>query len=258
MKKASIEIIGAGIRLIQEGLSDGTNGNISVRSAGGDEFLITPSARDYRRLASRDLVRINLVDGRITGRLAPSSESELHARIYRARRDVGAIVHHHATFATAVAVARRTIPVLVDEASDIGPIHTAPYAVSASTDLAVVVAAHLTAENNAVLIANHGAVVVGSNLKEAVRRAIAVERIAKIYIAAELLGGACPLDADAIAANRTFFERYRGARRPVADRSATRELIGVRDLVGHGVDAATIFASLLRGFIVQRLRRVGV
>jgi len=255
--KASIQIIEAGIRLIEEGLSDGTNGNISVRSADRDEFLITPSARDYRGLVARDLVSVSLVDGRVTGRLAPSSESQLHALIYRSRRDVGAIVHHHATFATAVAVARRTIPVLVDEASDIGPIHTAPYAVSASAEMAAVIAEHLANGNNAVLVANHGAVAVGGNLKEAVRRAIAIERLAKIYIAAELLGGACPLDDHAIAVNREFFERYRGTPRPVPAREPFRDQIDVGDLVRYSVRAATTFAALLRGFITQRLRRVG-
>lgn len=256
---ASFQIIEAGIRLVEEGLSDGKNGNISVRCEGGTEFLITPSARDYRRLSIRDLARVDLVDGHATGRLRPSSESRLHAAIYQCRPDVNAIVHHHATFATAVAVARKTIPVLVDEASDIGPIHTAPYAASASHGLAETVAKQFVTGNNAVLVANHGAVAVGADLNEAVRRAIAIERLAKIYIAAELLGGACPLDDHAVSVSREFFASYRnGDAAANTLRTPSPARIGVADLVGYSVQAGMTFASLLQGFILQRLRRAGV
>jgi L-fuculose-phosphate aldolase len=257
---ASMQIIEAGIQLIEEGLSDGTNGNISTRCETGNEFLITPTARNYRRLAVRDLVRVDLVNGRATGHLRPSSESRLHAAIYRSRPDVNAIVHHHATFATAVAVARKTIPVLVDEASDIGPIHTAPYAASASLDLATIVAQQLATGNNAVLVANHGAVAVGSDLNEAIRRALAIERLAKIYIAAEVLGGAHALDDDAIAVNREFFAGYRTGHATshiLKTPSPGRGQISVGDLVRYSFEAAMTFISLLQGFILQRLRRVG-
>ncbi len=88
-----------------------------------------------------------------------------------------------------VAVARQTIPVLIDEAADIGPIPTAPYAPSASQELADAASSELAKGRNAVLLANHGVVVVGRDLREAARRALEVERLAKIYIGAALLGG---------------------------------------------------------------------
>src|SRR2546430_1858969 len=114
------EVLAAGLRLVESELSDGTSGNISVRYDDGSTILITPSSRDYRLLTERDLVRVHLGSGSAEGRWRPSSEWRLHARVYDARSDVNAVIHHHGTWSSAVAVARKTIPVLIDEAADIG------------------------------------------------------------------------------------------------------------------------------------------
>lgn len=181
------QIIEVGWRLVEANLTDGLSGNISARGPDGVTALITPSALDYRLLTERDLVRIHLGSGKAEGRRKPSSEWRLHVAIYRTRPDINAVIHQHATWASAVAVARKTIPVLIDEAADIGSIPTAPYAPSASEELAETAARELAKGSNAILLANHGAVVVGRDLHEATRRAVELERLAKIYIGAELL-----------------------------------------------------------------------
>ena len=253
------EIIEAGWRLIEADLTDGTSGNISVRCPGEPTILITPSARDYRLLTEQDLVRVNLESGEAEGRWKPSSEWRLHVAIYRARPDVNAIIHHHATWASAVAVARKTIPVLIDEAADIGPVPTAPYAPSASDELARVASSALAEGTNAVLLANHGAVAVGRDLREAMRRALEVERLAKIYIGAELLGGAHALDQAEVTKSRVFFDAYRAA--PVESRGLFRSArpivgpVGLQDLVTYGFRAGITFASLLQSLILQKLHR---
>jgi len=203
------EIIDIGLALLESGLIADTHGNVSARDADGKSMVITPSRRDYRLLEEGDLVRVDLATGRATGRWNPSSEWRLHAAIYEARRDVNAIVHHHAVWASAVSAARKTIPVLIDEAADIGPISTAPYAASASKELAQSAAAELVRGSNAILLANHGAVAVGRDLREAFRRAVEVERLAKIYVGATVLGGAHPLDDAAVARSLAFFKEYR-------------------------------------------------
>jgi L-fuculose-phosphate aldolase len=255
----SRQIIEVGLRLIETGLTDGTSGNISARCPDGVTALITPSARDYRLLTERDLVRMHLGSGNSEGQLKPSSEWRLHVAVYRARPDVNAVIHHHATWASAVAVARKTIPVLIDEAADIGPIPTAPYAPSASQELAETVSRELTEGSNAVLLANHGAVAVGRDLREATRRALEVERLAKIYIGAELLGGAHQLDEAEVIRSQKFFETYRAAS------VESRELfpigprivgpVGLQDLVSYSFRAGVTFASLLQSLILQKLHR---
>lgn len=259
LMELSQQIIEAGWRLIEADLTDGTSGNISVRCPGEPMALITPSARDYRLLTEQDLVRVNLESGEAEGRWKPSSEWRFHIAIYRIRPDVNAVIHHHATWASAVAVARKTIPVLVDEAADIGPIPTAPYAPSASAELAEVASAELAKGSNAVLLANHGAVAVGRSLREAMRRALEVERLAKIYIGAEFLGGAHALDQAEVTRSRVFFEAYRAA--PVESRQLFRSApriagpVGLQDLVTYGFRASITFASLLQSLILQKLHK---
>jgi L-ribulose-5-phosphate 4-epimerase len=254
------QILAVGLRLVYAELSDGTSGNISVRSDDGATILITPSSRNYHLLAERDLVRVHLGTGRAEGRWPPSSEWRLHARIYEARPEVNAVIHHHGTWSSAVAVARRTIPVLIDEAADIGPIPTAPYAPSASEELAEVASEQLARQSNAVLLANHGAVVVGRDLSEALRRALEVERLAKIYSIAELLGGAKSLDEAAIARSRRFFDKYRTRQHEMQEIPAMllpriTGPVSVADLVTYSFQAGTTFASLLQDLILRKLHK---
>lgn len=255
----SQQIIEVGWRLVETDLSDGTSGNISARMSDGMTALITPSARDYRLLTEQDLVRVDLEAGNAEGLWKPSSEWQLHVAIYRARPDVGAVIHHHATWASAVAVARKTIPVLIDEAADIGPIPTAPYAPSASQELAEAVSQELKKGTNAVLLANHGAVAVGRDLRETLRRALEVERLAKIYLGAELLGGAHPLDEAAVARSRQFFASYRAA--PAEEWGYRVSMprivgpVGLQDLVSYGFRTGVTFAHLVHALIVQKLRQ---
>jgi L-fuculose-phosphate aldolase len=255
----SQQIVDAGWRLLEAGLTDGTSGNISVRGPDGERMLITPTHQDWRFLRDRDLVWLDLTTGNATGLRKPSSEWRLHASIYAARPDVQAIVHHHGAFASAVAVARKTIPVLVDEAADIGPIPTAPYAPSASQELAETVSAQLSRGSNAVLLANHGAVAVGGDLPEAVRRALEIERLAKIYIGAEILGGAQALDKEAVAKSRDFFETYRSSPADGRGSAMSPPKIGGRvslpELVTFGFRSGVTFASLLQALILQKLHR---
>ena len=207
----SQQIIGVGHQLLDRGLVHGTAGNVSARCADGMYFLITPTACDYRILRQTDLVRISLATGEAYGRWAPSSEWRLHLAIYCVRPDVQAVIHHHSTMASAVAVSRKTIPVFIDEAVDIGPIHTASYAPSGSQELAEATSRELTRGSNAVLLANHGVVVLGRDLREAFRRALDVERLASMFIAAESLGGVYPLSESDVERVREYLDVYRAS-----------------------------------------------
>lgn len=250
-----LQIVEAGLRLVDADLSDGISGNVSVRCSDGT-VLMTPSSLDFRLLTEHDLVTLDLRSGEVHGRRRPSSEWRLHALVYEKRTDVNAVVHHHGAWSTAAAVARITIPVVVDEAADLGPVATAPYAPSASEELAQIVSDELRTGRNAVLLANHGVVVVGHSLRETVRRALQVERSAKIYIGAVALGGVHTLDAAAVASSQKFFEGYRN--RPEADEFSALSYdpashVRLLDLVNYSFRAGLTFASLLQTLIVQKL-----
>ena len=250
-----LQIVEAGLQLVDADLSDGTSGNVSVRRSDGT-VLMTPSSLDFRLLTELDLVTLDLRSGEVHGRRRPSSEWRLHTLVYEKRADVNAVVHHHGPWSTAAAVARITIPVVVDEAADLGPISTAPYAPSASEELAQIVSDELKTGRNAVLLSNHGVVVVGHSLRETMRRAIQVERSAKIYIGAAVLGGVHTLDEAAVASNQKFFEGYRS--RPEADEFSALSYdpashVRLLDLVNYSFRAGLTFASLLQTLIVQKL-----
>ena len=95
MRNAEIKrrIIDTCLWLQEKDLVVGTWGNVSVRI--GDEIILTPSRIDYKKMEIDDMVTIDL-EGNVTeGFRSPTTEKEVHRLIYRARKDVGAIVHFH-------------------------------------------------------------------------------------------------------------------------------------------------------------------
>jgi len=254
------QVVRTAVSLLEAGLVSGTAGNVSLREAGTQCFLITPSAVNYRVMGEQDIVQVDLLNGSVKGQRRPSSECELHRQIYKMREDVMAVIHHHSPYATAISVARKTIPNILDEGVDLTPIPTVEYAPSGSQELAAKAAARLADGCNAVLLANHGAIVVGENLKEAFSRSVEVERLAQIYVWAEALGGAVPLEEWAVERSRHFLKQYRKsmadqAMLRVSDLAEVSESVSVADLVRFSLRSWVTFGSLIHNLVLQRLRR---
>lgn len=157
------------------------SGNISQRHADG--FTITPAGLPYARMTEADLVRV-AGDGSIAAGVPhwPSSEWRLHAAIYAARPDIGAVVHTHSPRATALSCARQGVPpfhYMVLLAG--GPIRCAEHATFGTPELARNCVAAL-ADRRAVLLANHGVVACGTTLAAAVTLAFEVENLAGQYL----------------------------------------------------------------------------
>ncbi|MDQ2965218.1 MAG: class II aldolase/adducin family protein, partial [Chloroflexota bacterium] len=105
-------LVAGGARLGARGLIAAAEGNLSVRLP-GDRILITPAGRRKDALAWDELVVVALDDGQATrdpvaSGLRPSSDVVIHRAIYRARRDVGAVVHAHVPAAMALTLAGET------------------------------------------------------------------------------------------------------------------------------------------------------
>ena len=178
--------------LYARGFSVGSAGNISVRLADG--YLITPTNSSLGRLDAARLSRLDR-DFQHIGGDKPSKEVFMHRAFYRARDDTGAVVHLHSTMATAVGC----LPD-VDVANPIPPL--TPYFVMRvgrrmpivsyyrPGDPAMEPAIHDAARDaRAVLLANHGPVVSGKTLIDAVYAAEELEEAAKLFL---LLRGASP------------------------------------------------------------------
>jgi len=181
-----------GLRLSSSGLSEGSTGNLSVRVTNG--MLITPSGIAYDLLHPESMVCVGW-DGSFSGSLKPSSEWRFHRDIYLARPEVGAIVHAHPIYSTALAIRRTPIPALHYMIGVVGGkmIPCAPYATFGSEALSDHALEALMGLK-ACLLANHGMIAVGSDLAEAMRIAIEVEVLAKQYVLTLQLGGPVLLD----------------------------------------------------------------
>jgi ribulose-5-phosphate 4-epimerase/fuculose-1-phosphate aldolase len=178
--------------LFARGFSVGSAGNISLRL--DDGFLITPTNSSLGRLDPARLAKLDPAFAHVGGD-KPSKEVFMHRAFYTARPDAVAVVHLHSTMATAVAC----LPD-VDAANPIPPL--TPYFVMRvgrsmpvvpyyrPGDAAMEPAIHAAARDaRAVLLANHGPVVSGKTLTDAVYAAEELEEAAKLYL---LLRGASP------------------------------------------------------------------
>jgi L-fuculose-phosphate aldolase len=186
--KEKKEVLAAARQILKKGLVTGTAGNVSLRlTVEGQRSLlaITPSSRDYLSLTPDDIQILDFEARKVEGDLVPSVETPLHIGIYRARKDVNAIIHTHSVFASAMAVAGLSIPTIIDEQAAYlgGEIKLAKYAPSGSPELAKNAISALS-KRYAVLLANHGAVGVGANLPAAFHACELLENIAMIYLLA--------------------------------------------------------------------------
>jgi len=178
--------------LFARGYSVGSAGNISARVRDG--FIITPTNSSLGRLDPARLSRLDESFNHIGGD-KPSKEVFMHRAFYRARPDAMAVVHLHSTMATAVAClkdvdAENPIPALTPYfVMRVGRrMPVVPY--YRPGDAAMEPAIHAAALNaRAVLLANHGPVVSGATLSDAVYAAEELEEASKLFL---LLRGASP------------------------------------------------------------------
>ena len=129
------------------------------------------------------------LEGEARGTRLPSSEWRFHRDIYRARRDVNAVVHTHAPFATTLACLHRGIPAFHYMVAVAGgrDIRCAPYATFGTQELSDHAVAGL-AGRDACLLANHGMIAVGASLARALALAVEVETLAEMYWRALQIG----------------------------------------------------------------------
>lgn len=214
-------LIDACLAFDAKGLNHNKAGNASRRwSRGGrDGYLITPSGIPYERMTIDDIVwlamdddpdgaaPVSLADAIFPGTEdgpalprgpAPSSEWRMHRVLY-GHRGAGAVVHLHSTHATALACTARGqrtgIPPFHYMVSAAGgrDIRCAPYHLFGSEALAQAALAAM-ADRRACLLAHHGQLAMGDTLDAAVRVAVEVEALARMYAQALAFGEPALLD----------------------------------------------------------------
>ena len=177
------------------GLTEGTAGNVSARTE-DKRVVLTPTAMPYSEMRPADLVVTDLEGRLLEGHRAPTTEIDLHLACLRRHADIRAVVHTHAVHASMFAVAGQPIPCVLEEFEYYvgGDVLVSPYHRTGTSGLGESVSS-LLGDRAAVLIANHGLVVVGASTGEALQLTKLVERAAQIVWGAKLLGKAVPLPA---------------------------------------------------------------
>lgn len=178
------QIVDLGASLFARRLTFGRTGNLSVRV--GDDVLLTPTGASLGALDPDELSVID-TSGRHVGGPRPSKEAFLHAAVYRARPDAGAVVHLHSTYSVAVSCLADVDP------ADVLPPLTAYYVMRvgrlpllpyhAPGDSALEPLAEATARtDHAFLLSNHGPVVAGADLAAAADAVEELEETARLHL----------------------------------------------------------------------------
>ena len=188
------------------GLNKGTAGNASVRCRDG--FLITPSGRPYED-CHRDDMALMAMDGSWRGPFAPSSEWRIHRDLLAAHPAAGAGLHAPSPFATALACHRRDIPAFHYMIARFGgsDIRCAPYATFGTQALSDGALAALEGRC-ACLLANHGMLVFGADLRRTLALAIEFETLCEQYWRACQLGAPSTLSETEMAEVIIRFKSY--------------------------------------------------
>ncbi len=202
------EIVNFGNRMLNAGLTTGSGGNLSCFNRKKQLIAITPSGIAYPDLTPKDILVISFDAEIVEGNGKPSSETGFHISLYKKRKDINAVVHTHSAYATTFACLNREIPAvhyLVGFAGTKVPI--APYATFGSDRLAENINASIGG-SNAVLLANHGLVSVGSTLTKAFNTAEEIEFVARLCYQAESIGKPVILSNDEMDRVIQKFEHY--------------------------------------------------
>lgn len=215
MKNWKREVIDAGIRMLSEGITIGTWGNVTVRDPETGYVYLSPSGMPYRTLVEDDIVVVRLDGSRVEGTRKSTIETEMHLAIYRARPECNAVIHTHPIYSTAFSAMGEDIPLLLDEAAQVlgDVVRTTAYALPGSQELADECVKALGDKAMACLLRSHGAVCLGKDLEQAFGNSTVLEATAKVYSIIRSMGGKFdPISPENIAFMQDFVKNSYGQR----------------------------------------------
>jgi len=198
-----------GKKLIDTGLTVGTGGNISIYDRESGYMAITPSGLEYHKLSPKDIIIMDLDGNVVEGNWKPSSEYQMHSLVYKNREDVNAMVHTHAIYSTTISALNVELPAVDYLVAHSGGknIRCAKYATYGTAELAEN-ALEAMKGRKAVLLANHGINVVGTDMNEAFAITEQLEFCARVYWQAKAIGDPVILEDDEMEMMVDRFKNY--------------------------------------------------
>jgi L-fuculose-phosphate aldolase len=172
-------------------LATGPGGTLSAKLSHGNTIFVKPSGFNLGELKPEDFVEVDLKTLRVVkGVLKPSMEVEVLASCHSARDDVNAVIHAHPSFCIALSTVGLNLntPLYPDQAVFLEKVLTLPFYLPGSKELAEAVG-EAAKKHNCILLKNHGAITLGSSLREAYYRLEIMEESAKIIVFSSILAG---------------------------------------------------------------------
>ena len=209
------EICALNIDLQKYNLVSWTAGNISQRLPSGDRFIIKPSGVMYEDLLPDKMVICDLDGKVIEGDLAPSSDVDSHAYIYRHMPDIHGVAHTHSHYASAWAAVHLAIPCVLTAMADEfgGDIPLGPFALIGDDSIGKAIVETLQgSRSTAVLMKNHGVFTIGKSARAALKSAVMCEDVAQTIWIAKQLGTLERLPQDSIDALYARYQNVYGQR----------------------------------------------
>lgn len=188
MEEERKQVVIHGKKLLEERLTTGSGGNISILNREEGLVAISPSGKDYFETKIEDIVIIDLEGNVVEGDLKPSSEKDMHLIFYKNRENARAVVHTHSKYATAISAMGwdlKPVHYLIGFAGK--DVKCAKYAIYGSKELAEN-AMEAIQGRNAVLLANHGLITLGEDIERAFSTAQYLEYVSEVYYLAKTLG----------------------------------------------------------------------
>ncbi len=179
------QICNCGASLFRRGLTFGSSGNISVSLPDGG-WLMTPTNASLGELDPAKLAKICVAGNHVSGD-KPTKEAFLHRVMYTRRRSCQAVVHLHSTHSVAVSCLHGIDehdclpPITAYYVMRVGRLPLVPYHPPGDESLALAVD-KLAGDHHAVLLANHGPVVAGTSLDQAMFAIEELEETAKLFL----------------------------------------------------------------------------
>lgn len=189
------EMIWAGKVLVAEGQDDFTRGHISFRLPDQPSlFFMKPHSLGLDELTLDNILTIDLDGNVVAGTSRRHSEVYIHSEIFKVRADVHCILHTHPPYAVALSATGRPMRSYSQPGAlfyeNLG-IYTDTINLIRTADMGAGVAKAL-GPHRAVLLKNHGVVVVGASVAETVIGAIMLENAAQVQLIAEATGDPAP------------------------------------------------------------------
>ena len=190
------EIVEKGRALYDKGLLVGTDGNISIRLS-EQEVLITASGFCKGRLTPEQVTKVDMEGHVLEGR-KPARDIRMHLAVYKGCEEAKAVVHAHPPVTTGYAMsevsfAKTALPEVLFALKGIAVTeYTTPTTIEVPREVSRVMAEN--PKSRTILLANHGALTIGSDVSEAFYMMETLEMFLKANLVSTLLGNTRYLD----------------------------------------------------------------